>query len=424
MARFIYNLLFPIGLLIYLPRQLVKMFRRGNYRENFGQRLGVYDRETRARLANGERIWIHAVSVGEVRVALKLITKLREFEPAGCFALTTTTSTGYEVARRAANQSIEVMYNPIDFWPVVGNAFRTIRPRLLILIEAEVWPNLVAIARKNRVPIALVNARLSARSEARFRTFRSFVAPTFRSLDLICVAERADVQRWAALGVQEDRVRCVGSIKFDVENPAHKAAVAVYLSHGTRPVLFGGSTHAGEEEIVATAFRRLRQEFPELLLIIAPRHVERTGEIRARLEAQGLSVALRSDANAQLRDCLLIDTTGELQDWYRIASVVFVGKSLTARGGQNPVEPIIAGKPVLFGPHMENFQPLADSLVKSHCATRVTNVDSLVREAGHLLHEPARAAKLVENATTVLAAHTGATRRTAELVLALRAARD
>ena len=423
MFRFIYNLLFPIGLLLFLPRQLVKMFRRGNYREKFGQRLGIYDPDTRARLADGNRTWIHAVSVGEVRIALKLISKLRELEPDSRFALTTTTSTGYAVAMRAADQSVEVMYNAMDFWPSIRSAFRTIQPRRVVLVEAEVWPNLVAIARKHHIPIALVNARLSSRSEARFRTFRALVAPTFRSLDLICVPERRDVPRWVALGVQQERIRCVGSIKFDVEQAAHTAEATAHLSHGRRPVLFGGSTHAGEEEMLATAFQRLRREVPELLLVIAPRHVERRDEIRAQLEAQGVDIALRT-SGAQPRDCLLIDTTGELQDWYAIATVVFVGKSLTARGGQNPVEPVIAGKPVLFGPHMENFQPLADSLVESQGAIRVTDVDSVVREAGHLLHDPARAAKLVENARTVLAAHTGATRRTAELLVALRPTPD
>lgn len=421
MFRFIYNLLFPFGLLLYLPRQLVKMFRRGNYRENFGQRLGIYDRGTRARLRAGDRTWIHAVSVGEVRIALKLIATLRELEPRSRFALTTTTSTGYAVAMSAADSVVEVMYNAIDFWPVIRNAFRTIRPKRLVLVEAEVWPNLVAIARKHRVPIALVNARLSHRSEARFRTFRWLITPIFRSLDLICVPEDRDIARWTSLRVRPERIQCVGSIKFDIESASATHAQPLRTN---RPVLFGGSTHAGEEEILATAFQRLRAQFPTLLLVVAPRHVERTREIRARFEALGLNVTLRSDGESSPRDCLLIDTTGELQSWYPLASVVFVGKSLTAHGGQNPVEPIVAGKPVLFGPHMENFQPLADSLVERAGAIRVTDVDSLTREASALLHDPARASKLVQNARAVLASHRGATRRTAELLVALEPARD
>lgn len=424
MIRFIYNLLFPLGLLVYLPRQLLKMFRRGNYRDNFAQRLGIYDRETRARLREGGRTWIHAVSVGEVRIALKLITQIRELEPDARFALTTTTSTGYTVANGAADASIDVMYNAIDFWPVMRSAFRMIQPKRLVLVEAEVWPNLVAIASKHGVPIALVNARLSRQSEARFRRFRSLVAPVFQHLDLICVTERRDIERWLGLGVSRDRIRCVGSIKFDVQQSSADHAIAALPTSENRPVLFGGSTHAGEEEILAAAFQRLRANVRRLLLVIAPRHVERTREIRARLEALGLEAGLRSEAAALPRDCLLIDTTGELQSWYAIATVVFVGKSLTARGGQNPVEPIVVGKPVLFGPHMENFEPLADSLVERGGAIRVTDVESLTNQAALLLCDPSRVARLVQNARSVLAAHAGATRRTAELVVSLKSARD
>lgn len=443
--RFLYNLLFPIGLLVYLPRQFVKMFRRGKYRDKFGQRVAIYDRATHSRLQSGsERTWIHAVSVGEVRIALKLIAQLAALEPGSRFALSTTTSTGYAVASSAAGREVEVLYNALDFWPTIRRAFRTIRPKRLVLVEAEVWPNLVAMARKHRIPIALVNARLSHRSEARFRRFRWVVGPMFRSLDLVCVPEERDVERWATLGIPRQRIRCVGSIKFDVEQSSPAALAATNLCQD-RPVLFGGSTHAGEEEILAAALRRLRPEFPELLLVIAPRHVERKGAIRARLDEDGLRVALRSkvrpaasdgrsarpaiercgasDAGSEI-DCLLIDTTGELQSWYAVASVVFVGKSLTARGGQNPVEPIMAGKPVLFGPHMENFQPLADSLVERGGAIRVHDLDSLTREAAQLLRDRSRAARLVENARSLLGAHAGATRRTAELLVALRPARD
>lgn len=423
MARFLYNLLFPIGLLVYLPRQLVKMFRRGNYREKFGQRLGIYDRATRARLQIGERTWIHAVSVGEVRLALKLIARLRVLEPASRFALTTTTSTGYAVASSAGDPCTEVMYNAIDFWPVMRSAFHTIRPKRLVLVEAEVWPNLLALARKQQVPIALVNARLSRRSEARFRTFRSLVMPMFRSIDLACVPEEADVERWAALGISRQRIHCVGSIKFDLEesSPGKTDETDLRLD---RPVLFGGSTHTGEEELLADALLRLRREFPDLLLAIAPRHAERARDIRGRLAERGLRVTLRSEDRSEPRDCLLIDTTGELQSWYAIASVVFVGKSLTAHGGQNPAEPIAAGKPVLFGPHMENFQVLADSLVEHRGAIQVRDLNSLTDAAALLLRDPSRANHLVENGRRVMALHAGATRRTAELVAAVKSARD
>src|SRR5213083_3139596 len=189
MIRFIYNLFWPIGLLFFLPSYFMKMVRRGGYRKNFGQRFGMYNRELRVRLSNQRSTWLHAVSVGEVTVALKLASALRALEPDLHCVLTTTTTTGFALANKNASSWIEVMYTPLDFWPIMRRAFAVFHPARILLIEAEVWPNLAAEARARRIPIALVNARLSPRSEKRFRLFRFFVAPTFRLLDLVCVQE-------------------------------------------------------------------------------------------------------------------------------------------------------------------------------------------------------------------------------------------
>jgi len=200
MIRFFYNLFYPIGLLFFLPGQVTKLLRRGNYRHKLGQRFGFYGTDVRARLGAHRNTWIHAVSVGEVAIALKLAAKLRQLDPEFFCVLTTTTTTGFQVANAGADDWMEVLYNPLDFWPITQSAFATIRPVRLILVEAEVWPNLAAEARNRRVPLALVNARLSKRSEARFRRFRSFIAPTFRCLDAVCVQEEDDVDRWVGLG--------------------------------------------------------------------------------------------------------------------------------------------------------------------------------------------------------------------------------
>ena len=429
MIRLLYNILFPLGLLLFLPAYLLKMRRRGNYRRNFGQRFGIYEPEIRKRLARDDApTWIHAVSVGEVAIALKLARELRRLDPAFRCVLTTTTPTGFALATAEPREWLEVMYNPLDFLPVVRRALAVIRPGRLVLVEAEVWPNLAAETHRRRIPIALVNARLSPRSERRFRRFRSIVAPVFGLLDLVCVQEGHDGERWENLGVARARIRHVGSIKYDPIDGEGNAAIplAVLRSHaidpGTQPILFGGSTHPGEEEILADVFLRCRAEFPELRLIIAPRHVERTREVLAQLAARRIAVALRS-ATAPLSsaspDCLLLDTTGELRNWYSVATVVFMGKSLTTNGGQNPVEPILAGKPVLFGPHMENFATLAQSLLAEGAAVEVSNADALAHSCVELLSDPERRQKMVAQAQRVLAAHQGATERTARLLLAL-----
>jgi 3-deoxy-D-manno-octulosonic-acid transferase len=427
MIRFFYNLLYPIGLLFFLPGQIMKLTRRGNYRHKAGQRFGFYDGEVRARLKLRRCTWIHAVSVGEVAIALKLSSELQRRDPDFFCVLTTTTTTGFHVANSEAGERMEVLYSPLDFWLIMRRAFALIRPVRVVLVEAEVWPNLAAEAHNRKIPLALVNARLSKRSEARFHRFRSLIAPTFDCLDAVCVQEPEDVERWAALGVPRERIRPVGSIKYDPAgvrlNP--DLPLEILRRFGIdrdAPILFGGSTHAGEEEILGEIFLRLRTDFPSFRLIVAPRHVERSGEIRARLQRLGLNVCLRSEVDggcAAPPDCLLLDTTGELQHWYAVATIVFVGKSLTARGGQNPVEPILAGKPVLFGPHMENFSALAEALVANKAAVQVRDPNSLQEQIAWLLRDREAAFRLIANAQTVLARHSGATVRTAELVLGL-----
>jgi 3-deoxy-D-manno-octulosonic-acid transferase len=429
MIRLIYNLLFPIGLLVFLPGYVVKMRRRGNYRRNFAQRFGVYSHNARARRPLHSTTWIHAVSVGEVAIALKLAARMRELDPAFHCVLTTTTSTGFAFAEAEAPHWMHVMYNPLDFWPVVQRAFAMIRPARIILVEAEVWPNLAAGARARGIPLALVNARLSERSERRFRRFRRVIGPTFRCLDLVCAQERRDIERWEALGIPHERIKEVGSIKYDPADAQHDPTIAVEvlrrfgIDPDTQPILLGGSTHPGEEEILARTFIHLRAEFPTLVLLIAPRHVERTRELQEALRELGLSIGLRSEAETEALltpDCLLLDTTGELRNWYSIATVVFIGKSLTARGGQNPVEPILADRPVVFGPNMQNFASLAHALVAEDAAMEVRDADALSAATAKLLRDDQRRARMVRNAERVLAPHRGATKRTAELLMNLK----
>ena len=430
MIRCIYNLFWPIGLLLFLPGYLSKMIRRGGYREKFWQRLGIYDRETRDRLSNKKLTWLHAVSVGEINIALRLANALRALESDLHCALTTTTTTGFALARKNAPTWIEVMYTPLDYWPIMRRAFSVIRPARIVLIEAEIWPNLAAGAHARRIPFALVNARLSPRSERRYRRFRFFVAPMFRLLDFVCVPEQQDIERWTALGIPWNRIRVTGNIKFDADVQAQKQSIAPSLQYllpsvnSRSPVLFGGSTHLGEEEILARAFLQLRHQFPTLRLFIAPRHVERLQEILAKLSAFPFRVDLVSEALARGggdADCLLLDTTGELRHWYRIATVVFVGKSLAAHGGQNPVEPILAGHPVVFGPHMENFATLAKTLVSNNGAIQVQDTDSLRRTVAELLRDSRLRERLVQNARVALREHQGATARAAELIHELTA---
>lgn len=420
--RLLYNIAFPFVLVGLLPGFLFRMLRRGKYRHKFGQRFAIYSPRVREKLSRGGWTWIHAVSVGEVLIAQKFIRELKRREPDLRVVLSTTTSTGFALASTEKSDWLEPIYNPVDFLWTVRSAVRLIRPRRLILVEAEIWPNLTAEAKKQGATLALVNARLSTRSEARYLKVRRIVAPVFNQLDLLCVQEPADAGRWAALGVDLGKIVVTGSIKFDDSGesaPARRDFRPVLRELGVAdgvPVFLAGSTHAGEEKLLGEMVQRLRVTFPNLFYIAVPRHAERWKTVRDELTQLGFRVALRAGGEPPVSDpdALLVNTTGELREWYDCANVVFVGKSLTANGGQNPAEAVAAGKAVVVGPNMENFLTLVAELVRGQGIVQVPDVASLEAAVRDLLGDSAKCASLATNGARCLAGHHGSTVRTCE----------
>jgi len=417
LIRLVYNLAFPVVLVLLLPGFLIRMLRRGKYRHKFWQRFGIYSPRVLERIGGGGRTWVHAVSVGEVMIALKLIQALREAEPERAFVLSTTTSTGFKLAARAKSPALEPIYNPLDFLLSARRAVRTIRPDVLILVEAEVWPNIVCEARASGARAALVNARLSQRSERRFRMARWITAPVFNQLNLLCLQEPDDVARWESLGVDRSRLEVTGSIKFDEGTPRpprdFRPALRALGVGDDAPILLGGSTFEGEEAILGGVFSELRKSHPDLFLILVPRHFERSAGVTAQLEKLGLRVARRTQPGGGGRpDVLVVDTTGELRDWYACATVVFIGKSLTARGGQNPAEPVAAGVPVVMGPNMQNFATLAGQFLRHEWALEAADAGSLRLAVDRLLSDAGLRARMAANAAACLEVHRGATLRT------------
>ncbi len=425
-SLFIYNLFFPFVFVALLPGFLLRMLRRGGYREKFRQRLGRYSREEQARFARGEWIWLHSISVGETLLALKLARQIRELEPGTFIALSVTTSTGFAVAQPHSCEWLEVIYNPLDAAWIVRRALAVVRPVRLIFIEA-IWPNLLAAAKRRGLPVTFF-PRLSPRSAARFRRARFFTGPIFRLLDALAVAEPEDRAAWQSLGVEPGRIHVTGNAKFDAAAPTggrtaeFRALLRQLGVPDDAPVLLGGSTFPGEERILADVFRELRAQFPALFLILVPRHVERAAHILAELESSNLRITLRSrlstrNQKAETSDALLVDTTGELRDWYALATVVFIGKSLTATGGQNPVEPVLAGQPVIFGPHMENFAPIVARWLAADAAVQIRDAKELRTQLAALLADAPRRAELAARARAIAAVHEGATARAAEVLL-------
>ena len=420
--RLLYNAVFPLLLLLSLPAYLVRMVRRGNYRRDFSQRLGRYAPELRARFASGEWFWVHAVSVGEFLVGLKIIGELHRRHPSWRFVVSSTTSTAHALALSKQEDWWVPVYTPIDLSSFVKRALDAVRPRAVVLVEGEMWPNFVWTCTDRGIPVVLANARVSPRSARRYRKFARIARSVARHLSGVGLQEAEDAALWRTLGVAERDIAVTGSVKYD-------PAVEVALPRDFRPVLdawgidrdepvlVAGSTHQGEEEELLEALRIIREKHPRARLLIAPRHVERTPEIFAGLDNRGFRVARRTqNPSAPPPDVLLVDTTGELRDWYACADVVFIGKSLVGRGGQNPVEAVLAGRPVVFGPHMENFAALTRDLLAAGGAISVRDSRELGHAVSQLLDDPARRNAMARHGIESLERHRGATARTADLV--------
>jgi 3-deoxy-D-manno-octulosonic-acid transferase len=420
--RLLYNAVFPLALLLSLPAYLVRMVRRGNYRRDFSQRLGRYAPELRARFASGEWFWVHAVSVGEFLVGLKIIGELHRRHPSWRFVVSSTTSTAHALALSKQEDWWVPVYTPIDLSSFVKRALGAVRPRAVVLVEGEMWPNFVWTCTDRSIPVVLANARVSPRSARRYRKFARIARSVARHLSGVGLQEAEDAALWRTLGVAERDIAVTGSVKYD-------PAVEVALPRDFRPVLdawgidrdepvlVAGSTHQGEEEELLEALRIIREKHPRARLLIAPRHVERTPEIFAGLDNRGFRVARRTqNPSAPPPDVLLVDTTGELRDWYAWADVVFIGKSLVGRGGQNPVEAVLAGRPVVFGPHMENFAALTRDLLAAGGAISVRDSRELGHAVSQLLDDPARRNAMARHGIESLERHRGATARTADLV--------
>ncbi len=435
----IYNLLLPLLLLVGFPAFIIKGIRRGGLARNFGQRLGFFDKETTAALAKDGNLWMHAVSVGEVFVALKIIRALHKTNPAQPIVLSTTTTTGFRVAEEnLESPNVTVIHNPVDLPWVAASVLRRINPEKLILVEAEIWPNLVGLAKRRGIPVCLVNARLSPRSEKRYQKFRALIEPIFSLVDLAAVPFEVDRQRWSSIGIREEIIDVVGSVKFDESKdlappPEQITELQNWLSENgldcaNSRILLAGSTHDGEEQMAVWVWRNLREEFKNLALVIVPRHQERGAEIATQLDAMGVDLTLLRGGPNRVRSetqqgtvsdgetVYVANTTGELRSWFQLADVVMVGKSFTGKGGQNPVEPVLAGKPVIVGPNMQNFSDVVSDLIRVDGITQVADEKGWQEAAAEFLRDPESGKAQAERGKTAMTNHIGAAERTASLL--------
>lgn len=427
MKWFLYNLLFGLVYTLMLPKFVFRMLRRGGYARHFLQRIGLYSDELTARLAGGGWIWTHAVSVGEMGVALRLMQEIRIHRPDARFVVSTNTSTAYSLAERQKQEQDVLIYFPLDCPMVAKRVYGLIKPKMLLLTECELWPNLIRKMHREKIPVVLYNGRLSDSSFRGYRKAGFFFREVLGMIDAAIMQGDDDRRRMIELGMDAGRVHVDGTIKYDMGNAeagAAESARSAVKAMGWSDkdlLLVGGSTWPGEEEVLAGIFKRLQGKFSSLKLILVPRHAERRNEVCAVLKAAELDYVKKTDLDAGTAelggDVLLVDTTGELVSFYAAADVVFVGKSLTEHGGQNFIEPAMFAKPILVGPNLENFPVVAREFLEARAMIQVADAEELEKEFEALLADTSHRTALGERAGGLVKVKSGAVGRITARIL-------
>jgi len=373
-------------------------------------------------LDGDESIWIHAVSVGEALTARALIADLRDRYPGLRLYLSTTTLSGQQIARTSLQGVDAVFFFPFDLPAFVNRTLRLVKPRVFVMMETEIWPNLLRACRRQGVKTVLVNGRISSRSYPRYRLARRFFTRVLADVDRFCMQSDESARRIIDIGADPRRVTVTGSLKFDsLESPAAAAGrgagrvLRFFRVPPSRPVIVAGSTLKGEERAVLEAFIAVRRAHPTALLVIAPRKPDRFGEAEALARSEGLRVIRRTDlaVDAEPRaDVVILDTLGELAHLFQVATVVFMGGSLVDQGGHNILEPAVHGKPIVFGPYMQNFAEIAETFLKNHAAIQVNGPGELSNALVRLIGDPVERASLSAAARALVEANRGAKQRT------------
>lgn len=428
MLYFLYDIAWVLALPFILLAALTRTMRGKRRREGIGERLGAIAPEKLAPLAGQEVVWVHAVSVGETIAAKPLLAAIRKRFPGHGIVLSNVTETGHEIAAGLADIDLAI-YFPFDISFIVARTLRALKPSCIVIVETEIWPNLLRAARRAGVPVMLANGRISDRSFKGYTRFSRALRRVFPDFAALCMQSTEDARRIVAMGASSATVHVAGNLKYDIpfQQPAPETKQELrkkYSLPAGLPVFIAASTHHGEEEQVADAFRKLIAEGVTVSLVLVPRHPERAEEVSAILAARGIPFRLRSALGAgpaALREgeALLVDTIGEMMDLYGASDLAFVGGSFVPVGGHNVLEPVSRGLPVLFGPHMHNFREISGLLLERNGAIQVADGAQLAQVLRSLLAEPSRCRRLAENGAGLLAENTGATERHLEIMAGL-----
>jgi 3-deoxy-D-manno-octulosonic-acid transferase len=427
--KWIFNLVYILLIAACSPLLVYKMVTQGKYRTGWKQKfLGLHP----VRNSIKPCLWLHAVSVGEVLQLEKVILELKKEQPETEFLITTTTVTGFDVALKKYPED-QVCYFPLDFSWAVSNAMKRIKPSAIVLVELELWPNFILAANQRGIPLALINGRMSDKSFRGYLKIRPLIRMLFSKFQQISVQTEEYANKLEQLGVDGEKIQITGSIKFDHVETSRQNPKTIHLkelfgiqNHET--VLIAGSTQAPEEEYILQTYQALKSEFPDLRLIIVPRHKERFEQVAELINSNLLPLIRRSKISqtdkvvsdsAKVSPVLLLDTLGELSACWGLADIAFVGGSLGSRGGQNMIEPSGYGAAVLFGPNTKNFRDVVELLLQKNAAKVVLNKDELTEVVHNFLSNPEDAVALGERAKKAVLSQKGATAKTVESILTM-----
>jgi 3-deoxy-D-manno-octulosonic-acid transferase len=407
MAYIVYNVLLAFAFVMTLPALPLVLILGRRYREGFAQRWGFYPRAVCRSFAGVKPLWIHAASMGEVRSAEALVKELKARRPDRKVLLSTFTATGNRIARQVPGVDA-VIYLPLDFPWAVRRALSAFEPAILIIIETEIWPNLLRGAFSRGIPAVLLSGRISEKAFARYAIVRAFFRRVLGFFSALGMQSPADAARAAKLGAEEGKVSVVGSLKFASRNIDNQWQSILAVRDTSRQLVVAGSSHRGEEEILLAAFKSARARFPRLSLVLAPRHPERFDEVEKLLQSSPFAFQRKSRLAAEeyfTQDVLLLDTVGELPEFFAAGDIAFVGGSLVNHGGHNVLEPARFEKPILFGPYMANFKSIAEEMKRSGAAIEVCDAAGLSRALVDLLADVETRHRMGERASQVAGAN-------------------
>jgi len=422
--RVLTSLVFAAG----IPFLLLYRLGKGRYADRLGERLGFYPREIKSFFeTRPERpIWFHAVSMGEVKLAVSLARLVREQLPQVPLLLSTTTPTGRALAERLLVEKIALIYYPLDFYGAVKRAFAFLRPRLFVALETELWPNFLDRARISGVPLFLVNGRISKRSLKRYLKIQGLFKPLLENFSQLIMIEESDAQAIISLGAPSEKVRVFGNMKFDGLPEKTQPEIELRLRKQLQlregvPVWVAGSVRGGEEGFLLPAYEHLKSRHADLILILVPRHLENIPGLEATLKHRGLAYQFYSQVSRsgapRTADLILVDRMGILFDLYSLATVVFCGGSLVPKGGQNILEAAAWGKPVLFGPFMDDFEDARRLLEGVGAGITVPDLDALILRIDYFIRHPEESALRGQAGQQALRSRQGVTQKVAEVIV-------